>query len=221
MAFSAIIVGNGPSLWGAHRGHFIDSHDYVIRLGAFRKAYNIWDYGKKTDAVCIPNTLVWRLIKHSYIHNVEVWIAWKEGPQFSTIGVSGSDYNTRADLYVPKGPDSILRLDTGPFNKIVYFSVLLHFYKDMFKKYYPDGYFFSKGCTAALIVMDYLMLNKLVLIGCDNLKSGSNSSFKSHRYNFGTGQVEYSEVDSNHSYELEHVLIDKVKDNYPVEVVYV
>ena len=219
MATSAIIVGNGPSLWGAHHGAFIDSHDYVIRLGAFRYAYNIWDYGKKTDAVLIPNTLCWRMIGHSFIEDAEFWIAWKEGPKFSTIGVQGGSVKENSVCIVPGNPGKIIRLNMP--NKVVYFSVLFKFYKDLLKDLFPDGYYFSKGAAAALVAMDYLMPNKLVLAGCDNLKKSELENFKSHRYNFETGEVEYSEVESMHSYQIEHELIDKVKDNYPVEVVYV
>jgi len=159
------------------------------------------------------------MIGHSYINNAEFWIGWKEGPKFGTVGVKGGSVKENSMCIVPGGPSNIIRLDMP--NKIVYFSLLFRFYKDLLKDLFPDGYYFSKGSMAALIAMDYLMPNQLFLIGCDNLKNGEVGNYKSHRYDFGTGRSIYSEVESMHSYQLEHELIDKVKDNYPVEVVYV
>ena len=220
VAFSAIVVGNGPSIWGSHRGSFIDSHDWVIRLGAFRKAYNIWDYGRKTNSIMIPNTLCWRMIGHSFIPNVEFWIGYKFGPKYGTVGVSGSSTDKECGCNIPENPSKIIRLNTYG-NKLVYFSVLFTHYKALFSDKFENEYFFSKGTMAALIAMDYLMPNRLVMIGCDNLKTGIQEPYMSFRFNFGTNKTETGEVTSQHLWWFEHKLIEKASQNYPVEVVYV
>lgn len=47
------IVGHGPSLKGAKKGKYIDSHDYVVRIkkGQNLTVENPEDYGKRIDAV--------------------------------------------------------------------------------------------------------------------------------------------------------------------------
>ena len=203
----AIIVGHGPSMLAEPMGEEIDSHDIVIRMKRCQELLKQPEYfGTKTDVVCGSFTIATQLKK---IPAEEYWVFMDSRHGDKSPEAMIEHFSPKKCIIDKDLCDSwnenyrAWRDQAGPIET-----------PDQVKEFTPLGHnHMSAGLHTLIYACDFLDVDVVHLIGCDNLATGKWA------WSLTRGP-EYTNY-PDHRWDVEHKIVPMVAEAYNQKIGYI